>query len=221
MTSNKYLSLFLFISLLISSCSNEELIDGDIGHSLWFRHIPAETLSVGQNTYYSNDVDTTCADLQLYVKGLGDRNEDYIEADSHIVSQIKNFLDPSHTIYNGALPISVDYTTEVCKSIRITLYDKDDTFIRDITDNARFYYIWGPYYAEERVANLLIDSNKKLLGFIKFGTTIKEYLAYKPMLFADAHFIFDGIDKETFSNGNYVIVEIELENGTVLKAKGQ
>lgn len=116
------------------------------------------------------------------------------------------------------MPVPVEYRTKTCKDIRIGLYDKNGLFISDITENARFHYVIGPNSREEDAMNLLISSDRKLLGRIKLGTTIKEYLSYHPMIFAEAHFIFDGVEKGGFSNGNYAAIEIELGDGTILKA---
>lgn len=218
MISNKYCLLILLI-VLINSCSSEELIDEDRGYGLEYCHVSTDTLFIKRNCYWGDDVDLSISDLQIIVSSkyeVGSSNY-YLEGDYDIEKQLANFIDPDGTKYNGFLPVPVKYTTEVCKSIRITLYDKDDTFIDDLTNRARFYYLYGPYAKEEDGGNLLIDSNKKLLGRIKHGTTIKEYLSYKPMLFGEAHFIFEGFAKDAFNNDTYVIVEIELENGKILK----
>ena len=55
-----------------------------------------------------------------------------------------------------------------------------------------------------------------MLGKIKTETNIKKYLSDNPCMFAEAHFVFDGIDKESLSNGNHAKVEIELSNRIIL-----
>lgn len=222
MTFSKIL-LFVSAVIALASCDKEDGLlppPEDRGYHLLFLHSPAERVLAFENEYSTYTVDTACADLRVNVGCLprevpGYRTPQpyYAESDKEIERKIAEFLDPKGEKFNGTMPISVTYTTEVCKAIRISLYDKDGVFISDITDGARFYYVYTQYEIE---FDLLINSEKKLLGRIAPGTTIKEYLSHHPMVFADAHFLFPDLDKETFAHGNYAKVEIELDNGTVL-----
>jgi hypothetical protein len=123
------------------------------------------------------------------------------------------------------MPEEVYYVTESCKNITMAHYDKNDNFVSDITDKARFYcpeYFGGVYNPDNFGPlgyNLLFDSNKKLLGRIKDGTTISQYLSYHPLVFANAFFVFPDLLMETISKGNYILVEIELDNDVILSAK--
>lgn len=224
MTLDK-LFIYLATPLFMLSCSGESEINPlspivDHGSGLSYLRWPAERLIAYQNECSNSNIDTTCADLLVYVTWDEMRSSGYpyslesysLKGDKAMEQQITDFLDPNHDLYNGVVPIAIMYCTDTCKSIRMTMYDKNGSFISDITDKARFYYVEN----KREVGTLLFNSDKKLLGKIKIGTTIKEYLSYKPLVFAVAHFIFDGIDKVSFSNGNYAKVEIELSNGTTL-----
>lgn len=223
MTSGR-IFIYLFTAILVMSCSGEnDTIVGNHGWHLNYIHRPAESLIAYHNDYSPNIIDTTCADLHIFVTsalkvqpGYSTPHHYSIDGDKAIELQLANFLDPDNDKYTGDVPIHVEYRTEACKSIRITMYDKNGSFISDITDQARFFYVSNPNSHSEVGENIIINSEKKLLGKIKIGTTIKEYLSDNPLVFAEAHFIFDGIDKESFSNGNYAKVEIELSNGIIL-----
>lgn len=216
----------LITAILVISCSSENnTIIRNHGYHLTYIHRPSENLIAYQNDYSPDIIDTTCADLHVYVTSSLREQPSYsmlqhysIDGDKAIELQIENFLDPHNDKYTGDVPIPVEYRTEACKSIRITMYDKNDSFISDITDQAHFFYANDPSDHSEVGQNIIINSDKKLLGKIKIGTTIKEYLSKNPFIFPEAHFIFDGIDKESFSDGNYAKVEIELSNGIILTA---
>lgn len=216
----------LITAILVMSCSSEtNTIIGNHGYHLTYIHRPSENLIAYQNDYSPDIIDTTCADLHVYVTSSLKEQPGYstpqhysIDGDKEIELQLANFLDPDNDKYTGDVPIPVEYRTEACKSIRITMYDKSDSFISDITDKALFFYANDPSDHSEVGQNIIINSNKKLLGKIKIGTTIKEYLSDNPFVFAEAHFIFEGIDKESFSDGNYAKIEIELSNGIILTA---
>lgn len=216
--------IYLFTAILVMSCNSEnDTIVGNHGYNLTYIHRPSESLIAYQNDYSPNIIDTTCADLHIYVTSSlreqpGHSTLQYysIDGDKAIELQITDFLDPNNDKYTGDVPIPVEYRTETCKSIRIAMYDKDGSFIYDITDQARFFYANDANDHSEAGQNIIINSEKKLLGKINIGTTIEEYLSYNPFVFAEAHFIFDGINKESFSNENYAKIEIELSNGSIL-----
>ena len=223
MTSGR-IFIYLLTAILVMSCSGEnDTIVGNHGYHLTYIHRPSESLIAYQNDYSPDIIDTACADLHVYVTSALREQPGYstpqhysIDGDKAIEVQLANFLDPNNDKYTGDVPIPVEYRTETCKSIRITMYDKNGSFISDITDQARFFYANDPSDHSEVGQNIIINSEKKLLGKIKIGTTIKEYLSDNPFVFAEAHYIYDGIDKESFSNGNYAKVEIELSNGIIL-----
>lgn len=207
----------------MSCSSGDDIIIGNDGYHLTYIHQPSESLIAYHNDYSPKIIDTTCADLHIYVTSSLREQPGYstpqyysIDGDKAIEIQLANFLDPNNDKYIGDVPIPVEYRTETCNSIRITMYDKNGSFISDITAKARFFYVNDPSDLSEIGQNIIINSEKNLLGKIKIGTTIKEYLSYDPFVFAEAHFIFDGIDQECFSNGNYAKVEIELGNGVIL-----
>lgn len=223
----------LLLAAGLTSCSkdedkNKQIVDE--GSHLYFRHSPAEEVSVQGN--YDRQETTEPYDLAVHVhskqkdqSGYSTPQLYYIENDKAIEQQIAAFLDPNGNKYKGIMPEEVYYVTESCKNITMAHYDKNDNFVSDITDKARFYcpeYI-GEVYNPDNFGpigyNLLFDSNKKLLGRIKDGTTISQYLSYHPLVFANAYFVFPDFLMETISKGNYILVKIELDNGVILSAK--
>ena len=136
------------------------------------------------------------------------------EKDEKLETLIKKYLDPDGTLYNGDMPISVEYRNETCKDIKLQLFDKNDNLISNLTDSARFDYIEG-----DVGHNLLINSEGNHVESIKIGFTIKEYLASNPRIFPVAHFVFVNTPKSTFDNGNYVRTDIVLNNGVTLTSK--
>ncbi len=223
----------LLISAGLTSCSKDEDKNkqiGDNGSYLYFRHSPAEEVSVQGNYDRQEDIESYVLAVHVHSKhkdqsGYSSPQLYYIESDKAIEQQIAAFLDPNGNKYNGMMPEEVYYVTESCKNITMVYYDKNDNFVSDITDKARFYcpeYIGGVYNPDNFGPlgyNLLFDSNKKLLGRIKDGTTISQYLSYHPLVFANAYFLFPGLLIETISKGNYILVKIELDNGVILSAK--
>ncbi len=112
--------------------------------------------------------------------------EESIDGDEYIENQIRNFLDSDRSKYNGWIPLSIEYRTEPCKSIQILLYGKDQKLISDITDKAHFSNNMSKYINNDLSCNLLIGSDKRLLGYIPENSTIRDYLSKKPMIFGDA-----------------------------------
>lgn len=223
MTSGKIITCILLISISLVSCEDkdDEILRTPKGLSLLFVNRPAEMAYVYENC--SDIISGAC--LYIHVTSALKEMPTYatpqhysIEGDEMIEQQIRSFLDPEGTKYTGGMISDiVEYRTEVCKSICITLYDKNDTSVIDMTDNARFYYTDVP--SETDIYNrLLINSEKKLLGTIEIGSTIKDYLSHSPMIFAEALLSFPDYDNSIFDNGNYAKVEIELGNGTTLTA---
>lgn len=230
MTSGKFL-IFAFAALAIEACSDpkekEDERIGDYGFCLYFVHRPSETAYIYSYNFDRTQIDS-CADLRVVVTSSlkiipGYTIPQYytIAGDKTIEQQLKDFIDPQKDRFNGTMPIVVEYRTEACKSIRITLYSEDGTQMSDITELARFHYVTGPNHREEDGQNLLISSEKKLLGRISLGTTIQEYLNHHPMVFPEAHFIFPQLDRNAFDDGRYVEVELALENGEVLVASSK
>lgn len=226
MTLGKVLLTACTLSIIYScsnNCNEESIGLGDYGFHLSYRHVPTDTLQALGNDYSPNVIDTACADLRIRVMsslkdavGYKTPQHYYLNGVKTIEREITSFLDPKGDKYNGMMPIPVSYTTEGCKSINIILYNKDDNYISNITEDARFYYVNDPYDRSEDGCNIIISADRILVGKIEPGTTIKEYLSFHPMVFAEAHFIFPNLKKDTFTEGNYVIIDIELINGRKL-----
>jgi hypothetical protein len=214
---------YLLIAVTIASCHKDEDMDYPLNSradGLYFIHRPSQVACA-----YANDDshDTiTCLNIRVLVTSSLNNSATYdplqvyvTEGDKSIEEQIRKFLDPNGSKSGGMGGDIIEYRTEICHSIHITLYDKDQKFLSDITDMARFYY-QEMAFKEDEQCRILINSDRKVLGAIKIGSTISEYLSYKPMIFAMANFIFPGIERDTIKNGNYAKIEIELENGTTL-----
>ena len=135
-----------------------------------------------------------------------------IEGDAYIESQLSKLTNPNNE-YNGEVPIIVEYRTEPCSSIRISLYGADDTYISDVTEDARFSadFAWPNNYN-----NVIINSSRTVIGVIVDGMTIDEYLENKPMVFAEAFLRFENLDRSMLAEGCYFKTEINLSNGKVL-----
>ena len=210
----------LFICLLgllcMQSCREEDtptIWIGDKGNRINCCYVIPEKLTSMHNCYFSDEVDDTIsADLRLFVKGKASVIGHPYVGDEELEKRIIQTLDPDNERYGMALN-SVDYTMRTCQSITISLYDKDSVFVADVTDNARFYYI---YVKNEDYYQMLINSDKEVLGQVRMGMTIKEYLECNPFLFVFAHFIFDGLNKSDIADGKYFRTEILLEDGTIL-----
>ncbi|MBO4664209.1 MAG: hypothetical protein J5663_07330 [Bacteroidaceae bacterium] len=212
----------LFMCLLgllcMQSCGKDEaptIWIGDEGNRINCCYVIPEKLTSAHNCYFSDEVDDTInADLRLFVKGKASVIGHPYVGDEELEKRIIQTLDPNNERYGLALN-SVDYTLKTCQSITISLYDKDSVFVADVTDKARFYYI---YVKNEDYYQMLINSDKEVLGQIRMGMSIKEYLACKPLVFVAAHFIFDGLEKSEVSGGKFFRTKIVLDDGMVLES---
>lgn len=221
MTSGKFLLSCLFC-LAVVSCQPDHTDRPDPiiqqGLFLIFRNTSSEKVCAYNNSSYLYEPDS-CPGLLVVVSSADTSYPPPVKAgDQSIEKQIKGYLELMQgQKYNGDIPIIIDYKTDVCKSITLTLYDKDDNFLAEVTDYARFFDVReepeiGAYY--------LFNSQKEFIGRIEQGMSIKGYLAYEPLLFPVAHFLFPEYgDKEMLSNGNYILVQIELGDGTILTSK--
>lgn len=189
---------------------------GDEGYHLLLLRSPSEMLTVyDAKGYKDSDLHVLVTSIPRTTPEYSEPQPYYIEGDKAMEKQIRSWLDPDGTKYDGDMPITVEYRTEVCESVTIWLYDKDGELLSDITDKARYHDAVEP---PEVGSYLLFDSSKRLLGKIGEGTTIEEYLSKCPLVFAEAYFTFPELDADFLSGGNYVRVEIALDNGTLLKA---
>lgn len=225
MISDKYY-MYIIVTCFIVSCSKDDNDKiGENGFCLSFNNVPIDTLLVLENDYSPSVINTTCADLHVWMMSTSPNiggNERFqslpIERVGKIEQQISHFLDPKGDKYNGMMPLPVNYTIVECKSISIVLYDENNNLVSDITDKARFHYIGDPYSPYEDGCNIVISADSLLIGKMKIGATIKDYLALNPMVFAEAHFLFPDLNKEIFNRGYYAIIEMELSNDKKLKA---
>ncbi len=205
----------LFGLFSILSCGKDDaptIWIGDYGNNIACEHIVPEKMSSVHNCFFPDEVDTANADLRLFVTGDDAISGDVSNGDKELEKNIIHAIDPDNEC-EGKVSITIEYTMKVCKSITISLYDKDSVFIADVTDKARFHYI---YKEKEGYYQMLINSEKNVLGQIRIGMTIKEYLSYHPFMFVKAHFLFDELDKSDTSDGKFFRTRIELEDGTVL-----
>lgn len=208
----------LFVCLLalvgVSSCEKDEgptISLDNYGRNFTCVCVNPEKVYSNHNCYIAEKVDTISADLALQVGGTTS-SETLTLRDSLVEERILQNIDPMSE-RGGTKYTSIFYTTRVCTSIKISVYDKDSVFVADVTDKARFYY----YESEDDdYIQMLINSDKYVLGEMQMGMTIDEYLECEPFLFVNAHFIFDGLTKDDMKGGKYFKTEIILDDNTVL-----
>ena len=224
MTLNRILYSML-VCIALTACNKNNGILGDDGYYLNFIQRPSEYLVAYQNDYQKSCIDTSCADLRIVVTDdiqFGNQaNEtcpDETNRDKTLECQITKFLDPTGNLYNGDIPINIEYRNEKCLNVKIKLYGKDRVYLSDVTDSARFYYVNNKDGIEEIGKNLLIDSKSNLIGKIPIGMKISEYLTHSPKIFSEAHFILENVPRELFDDGYYANIEIELSNGKKITA---
>lgn len=223
MTLIKTILPYCLISLCLMSCAQDEAIDWDKGHFLYFSKSPSDTLLARTNCYLAEpEANLNCPDLLISTVAYEaledfDIKQYYSAADKDIEQKISSYItEATGKEFDGCMPLKVEYRDETCTSITIELYDRNDQLISDVTDLARFHYVYSEYAVEEDVANLLLTSNGQDIRKIAIGSTINEYLSFNPIVFANAHFVFPGLEKSSFENGNYLKVRILLGNGQVL-----
>lgn len=201
-----YTSMIVMATLIGCGSSDESQPINNNGINYLFRNVSPQKLIVKEYTLEGDK----CQGIELYVRSLSD--EKHLKGDPFIEQQLQTLVD-SWTFQKGALPIVIEYTTEICQSIRLTLFDKNDVMLTDVTDMARIHYPKG-LDAGEKI--FLFSSQKKLLGQVSEGCSIAEYLANQPLLFTHAVFIFPDLNRDIFDKGNYVKVEIVLGNENIL-----
>ncbi len=216
----------LVIAFAIASCHRDEEENYPLNsrsEGLHFIHRPSQVVCIIAND--DNKDTITCPNIRVFVTSSLHNSPKFdplqvyeTEGDKSIEEQIRKYFDSDATRYiSGMGGDVIEYRTDICHSIHITLYDKNHKFISDITDDARFYYQETTSQGKEDEYNrLLINSDRKVIGVIKIGSTISEYLSYKPMIFAIANFIFPNLPRNTLENGNYAKIEIELEKSRKL-----
>lgn len=209
MTLDKY--VILFLSLFASCSETEDCEVFDLAYLMTNR--PSER--VHGYAYVSEDIQ---ADLHLslsvtnlpedwYSKGISLEGTT-VKGDEYMEQQIWDYIGIDKNINNGVPSKAIEYRTEVCKSIHISLYDNGEEEGDDITDLAVF---------SDKMGFFLFDSEKKLLGRIKDGSTIKDYLSISPLIFPYAELSFPALDY-SYGKETLIKIEIELESGKKLGA---
>lgn len=211
--------LFASLFAVFGSCSqhNEQDI-GDYNFRLILNNRPAEVVKLSCETKSQDDI--KAADMNLYVNVTCSSSDvegqaSTIPGNQAIERQLAEMLDPDHSRFDGVMPVQIEYRTTVCKSIRILLYNENDEMVSDLTDQAQFGQMPRPIDWLDLKGGILINSDGNVLGTIPEGCTIREYLAYHPMVFALAHFVFPNADKQMFVKGSYIKIEIELPDGVI------
>lgn len=223
MTLIKNILLFCSALLFVVSCNQDRPAPGEEGYFLYFSNSPADTMVLRANSYLADpEANMNCLDLLISTVAYEsledfDPKQYYSNANKEIENNISNYLlETTGMKFDGGMPLKVEYRTEICTDINILLFDKNDQLISDITDQARFHYVYSEFAMEDVVANLLVTSGKQDVHKIDLGSTISEYLSFEPLVFANAHFIFPELEKDILENGNYLKVEIQLDNGNIL-----
>lgn len=217
------LTIFASLFAVLGSCSQHSEQDiGDYNFRLVLNNRPAEVVKLSCDADNLNNIGM--ADLNLYVnvtcslkdvEGYTSPQAYTIPGNEMIERQLAEMLDPDHSRFDGVMPVQIEYRTTECKSVRILLYNEDEEMVTDLTDLARFGQVPRPIDWLDLKGGILINSDGNVLGTIPEGCTIQEYLAYHPMVFASAHFVFPGADKKVFVKGSYIKIEIELTDGTI------
>lgn len=233
MISGKKIILLCCLALgAIISCNDktdpkeDDIAPGEnMGRALLFSHSPSDTILLNVNCYYAKpEINMDCLDLEVIpvaFEWLEDSapKQYYSPADKEIESMLSAFIrKTTGDEFEGDYPLWTEYRTEACTDIKIEMYNNDDLLISDITDKARFHYIYSCYAGEEDSANILITEDRKRILKIPIGTTIQEYLSFNPLLFAHAHFVFPEIDKNVLETGCHFKVYIQLKDGRLLEA---
>ena len=226
MTLIKNILLCCSALFFVVSCHQDVPAPGERGYFLYFSKSPADTMVLKVNCYLAEpEVNMDCPDLLISTVAYEsledlDPKQYYSDANKGVENNISNYLlETTGMKFDGGMPLKVEYRTEICTDIKIMLFDENDQLISDITDQARFHYVYGEFQIEDVVANLLVTSGKQDVYKIDLGSTISEYLSFKPLAFANVHFIFPELEKDVLENGNYLKVEIELDNGKRLTCK--
>lgn len=213
MTLGKFFACCL-CAFTVMGCSNsnddEPQIGADQGYCLVYHCRPCEELQSYRENNHPDLLHLIVTSSLREAFGYRDPQRYTIEGDRDIETQIGRLLDPDNEL-KGMIPIQVEYRTVPCKAIYVTMYDADGNFVSDITDQAHFHNLW-----EEDAYAILINSSREVLGVLKDGITIKEYLEYHPMVFAQTWLSFDDLNMEVLEEGGYLKTEIELEDGTIL-----
>lgn len=192
----------------------------DTGERLYFVCRPPENLISYHHSESTNF--PAAADLFLDVTSAlrpdpsyNNRLDRYtIPGDKQVEKQIRALLDPDNSKYTGILPDAIEYRLVPCNSISISLYDSAGKLVSDMTDKAHFH-------VRDNVLNggyILIDSSKKVIGLMKNGMTIKEYLDYHPMIFSEVDLFFDGFDRKYLLDGYYFKTVVSLDDGRVMES---
>lgn len=136
-------------------------------------------------------------------------NEDYISAhDEYMEEQLSRYFTGQYFGFR-----IVEYRTETCLDLRVTC--SESLFGRppgsDLTEYFEFYTQYRPHF--------MFNKNKRLIGSLEGGLTIKEYLDLSPMVFDTAMLHFRQVPPEVtpeFSPTVTFIVTAVLEGGKTL-----
>lgn len=227
MTLGRASIIFLLTLGVFVSCNKKQpqiIAPGaNQGYRLSFYHSPCDTVTLISNSYFAESVaNLECPDLSIRVvcyESLLDSalKQYYSKGNEVIETNIRDFIrKETGEDYDGMIPNRIQYRTEACSDMHISIYDSNDHFISDVTDIAQFHYIYDKDDPEDWIYNLLISSKDYTVSKISIGTSIKDYLSFNPLIFGEAHFIFPGLDKQKFYEGYYFKIEISLENGKVI-----
>lgn len=132
--------------------------------------------------------------------------------DGQMEDQMTRYLFLSFTdVYDGTLPVFVEYRKEVCREIEImadmNLFGRAPG--EDLSDKFEFALMTDP--------NFLFSSDKRLIGLIENGMGVEEYLAFEPIVFPTAFFKAKETPAEAPAECTLTVV-LELEGGKSLSA---
>ena len=215
MTLDKFI-ICIAIILLIGCKEDDGYLHEDIIYDYKCR-AAEDLVSYTNNGFDKKDTTLICSDLSLVVTSRAKEPNDSSlsgrpvnRGDLYVKKQLEKFFE-TQSVSTRTVLETYEYRLDPCIGIKILLYDANDNFVKDMTDQARFMVrTWQP--------RVIINTSKELLGIQREGMTIREYLEMNPMVFAEADFMFEDFDRKLVFEGYYFKTEVELED-TVLQSK--
>ncbi len=148
---------------------------------------PEEVIAVQPEDFFLRiDMSSYTAEMVPDDVGQEFMRKNYLASrDNQMEAQMARYLSMQLGEYYGVgIPMTVEYRKESCVSISIkadkTLFGEVPG--TDLSEKFEFYTIPG-YYND-----FLFSADKKLIGRIEEGMSIKDYLRYEPIVFPQAVF---------------------------------
>ncbi len=214
MTSDKKILVFCVL-LLLCSC-NGIWNENEPRNSLGIVFCPRECETVHLDGYHKisnfsylwqlSATEIVADSLFLFVEVTSP--DGLTTSDKYMEDQITRWFIQSYGKI-GNYPEKIEYRQEFCKSLTLvadkTLFGREAG--QDLSDKFEFYDDAG-----RAGLDFLFDGEKKLVGLIREGMSIEEYLSYEPVMFAMEYLRLKEIPEEAPVNVEFT-VNIELSDG--------